>query len=125
MSAHKTILDVPLTIAAANSSGVHWVRRHGGLLGGRALGTVQRVQSAWNWAPTRLAFIGDGRTGCERDGDRTTPVPPALLADGRERTQEKALAALVMWLREHEAPVLGYGPHSAVEDHVVPSVVGR
>lgn len=114
MSAYKTISGVDLTIVATNSSGVNWVRRHGGAQAGRALGTVERVRSAWLWSPTLLAFLGDGRPGSERDGERTARVPDGLLAGGRERTQAKALEALVAWLREHEAPVLGFGPHSEV-----------
>lgn len=114
MSAHKTIDGVPLTIVASNSIGVHWVRRHGGPLAGRALGTLERDRSAWIWTPTRLAYCGDGRPGSERDGDRTARVPAELVQGGRERTQGQALAALVTWLREHEAPVLGFGPHKDV-----------
>jgi hypothetical protein len=114
MSAHRTVYGVDLTIVAANSIGIKWVRRHGGPLGGRALGFLERNHSAWDWRPTSLAYIGDGRSSHESDGDRTARVPDALLQGGRERTQVAALEALVMWLHKHEAPVLGHGPHPAV-----------
>ncbi|MGH3923587.1 MAG: hypothetical protein ACRDTT_12095, partial [Pseudonocardiaceae bacterium] len=93
------------------------VRRRGGPLAGRALGTVQRVRDGWIWTPTRLAYVGDGRPGSERDGERATPVPRVLLTGGQERTRTGALEALVAWLRDHEAPVLGYGPHRDVAEH--------
>lgn len=110
MSRHAAVDDWRLSLCRRESGG-YWVRRRDT---GRALGVIELARSRWRWASWRGAFRGDGRPGCECDGDATWPVPPSLGAQGDARTQLDACTALVEYLVGVRAPVLGFGPHPEV-----------
>lgn len=99
---------------SVSQGGRRWVRRAGTC---RTLGTVFTEGKRWGWVPSPAAFRGDGRPDSEADGDPGDPVPADLIAGAVTvdlRTRGQACEALARYLFEHRAPVLGFGPHSAV-----------
>ena len=112
MSAREVVGGVAYRLSAVRE-GRRWVRHPDSC---RTLGTVTALGSGhWNWRVSPNAFRGDGRQGCERDGDPTDRVPSELLGTGEVKgPRNTACTALVAWLIGHEAPVMGFGPHPGV-----------
>lgn len=111
MSAPEQVGQLALRLSTP-SAGRRWVWH---AATGRTLGSVTRQGSRWTWQASTSAFRGDGRPASACDGDPTDRVPAHLLGEAETTgTRNTACAALVAWLDDHHAPVLGYGPHTDV-----------
>lgn len=112
MSAREDVGGHVLRLARREAGG-YWVRL---AATGRTLGVIAPPRrGCWSWSVWGAAFRGDGRTGRERDGDSLDTVPASLRLSGEARTRRGACGELVDCLTEHEAPVMGFGPHAGVE----------
>jgi len=98
---------------ARREAGGYWVRRADT---GRTLGWIVRGANRWRWETTPTAYRGDGRPGRERDGNAVDRVPAWLAGAGTGLRRRDACEFLVEHLTGTQAPVMGYGPHSAVEE---------